>query len=41
MGHIFKVEWWEKHPSGCSFGLFIGMEIGKGKEALIGIHLLK
>ena len=19
MGHIFKVEWWEGHPSGCSF----------------------
>ena len=21
MGHIFQVEWLEKHPSWCSFGL--------------------
>jgi len=21
MGHVFQVEWWEKHPSGCSFSL--------------------
>ena len=20
MGHIFQVEWWEGHRSGCSFG---------------------
>jgi len=19
--HVFQVEWWEKHPSGCSFQL--------------------
>ena len=19
MGHILQAEWWEKHPSGCSF----------------------
>jgi len=21
MEQVFQVEWWEKHPSGCSFGL--------------------
>ena len=20
MGHVFQDEWWEGHPSGCSFG---------------------
>jgi len=20
MKHIFQAEWWERHPSGCSFG---------------------
>ena len=20
MRHIFQAEWWEQHPSGCSFG---------------------
>ena len=30
MGHIFQVEWWEKHPSRCSFQLLWLKEIGKG-----------
>ena len=34
MGHIFQTEYWEKHHSGCSFGLLwlkeIGKENGKG-----------
>ena len=21
IGHVFQDEWWEKHPSGCSFRL--------------------
>jgi len=21
MGHVFQTEWWEKHPSECSFDL--------------------
>ena len=31
MGNTFQVEWWEKHPSGCSFGLLWLKEIGKDK----------
>jgi len=30
-----------KHPNGCSFGLLWLKEIGKGKEALIGILFMK
>ena len=30
MGHLFQVEWWEKHPSGCSFQLLWLKENGKG-----------
>jgi len=30
MGHVFQVECWEKHPSGCSLSLSMAMEIGKG-----------
>ena len=30
MGHVFQVEWWKKHPSGCHFGLLWLTEIGKG-----------
>jgi len=30
MGHVFQVEWWEKHPSRCSFLFIIAKEIGKG-----------
>lgn len=22
MGLVFQVEWWEKHPSGCSLGYY-------------------
>ena len=35
MGHVFHVEFWENHPSGCSFWFIMSKEIGKGKEALI------
>jgi len=31
MGHVFKVECWEKHPSRGSFGLLWLGEIGNGK----------
>jgi len=45
MGHVFQVEWWEKHPSGCHFWFIIakgiGNRIGKGKEALIDILFMK
>jgi len=30
MGHVFQAKWWEKHPSGCSFGLLWLREIFKG-----------
>jgi len=30
MGHEFQIEWWEKHPSGCSFQLIWLKEIIKG-----------
>ena len=29
MGHVFEVEWWEKHPSGCRFWFIMDKEIGK------------
>ena len=32
MGHVFQVEFWEKHPSGFSFGLLWLREIDKGFE---------
>ncbi len=31
MGHVSQAEWWEKHPSGCSFSLLWLNEFGKGK----------
>jgi len=31
-GHVFQAEWWEKHPSGCSFGLLWLNKIGKAIE---------
>ena len=30
MEHLFQVEFWTKHPSGCSFWLLWLKEIGKG-----------
>ena len=30
MRYIFQVEWWEKYPSGCHFGLLWLKEIVKG-----------
>jgi len=30
MGYIFQAKLWEKHPSGCSFGLLWLKEIGNG-----------
>ena len=43
MGHVLQVEFWEKHPSGCSFQFIMEKEISKdirkGKEASIGIYL--
>ena len=48
MGHIFQVEWWEKHPSGCSFSLLwlrkLAKEMAKAlerHEAFIGILSIK
>ena len=38
MGHIFESEWWEKHPSGCSFWLLWLKEIGKGFGKAWGIN---
>lgn len=32
MEHVFQVECWEKHSSGCSFQLLWLKEIGKGFE---------
>ena len=29
MGHIFQDEWWEKHPSGCSFQLILPRKLAK------------
>ena len=48
MGHVFQDEWWEKSPSGCSFGLLWLRKLEKTmekalkrKEALIGILFMK
>jgi len=41
MGHVFQVEWWEKHLHGLSLWFIMAKEIGKGKEALIGILFMK
>jgi len=46
MGHLFRVEWPEKHPSGCSFWLLWLNEIGKcsgkgfGKANGINCHFI-
>ena len=36
MGHVFQAEWWEKHPSGCSFNLLwlrkLAKEMAKALE---------
>ena len=32
MGHIFQAEWWEKHPSGCSFDLLWLRKLAKEME---------
>ena len=41
MGHLFQVECWAKHPSGCSFGLLwlrkLTMAKEKALERQIGI----
>ena len=36
MGHVFQDEWWEKHPSVCSFQLLWLKEIGKGNNKGFG-----
>jgi len=44
MGHVFQVEWWEKHPSGYSFRLLWLKEFGKGNGKGFGKakwHLLE
>jgi len=48
MGHIFQVEWWEKHPSGFHFGLLwlmnLEKEMGKDlerNEAFVDILFMK
>jgi len=32
MGHISQAEWWEKHPSGCSFWLLWVRKLEKEME---------
>ena len=32
MGHLFQANCWEKHPSGCSFGLLWLRKLEKEKE---------
>ena len=32
MGHIFQVEWWKKHPSGCSLWLLWLRKLAKAME---------
>ena len=32
MGHFFQAECWEKHPSGCSFGLLWLRKLAKALE---------
>jgi len=32
MGHLFQVECWAKHPSGCSFGLLWLRKLAKAME---------
>jgi len=46
MGHVFQAEWWEKHPSGCSFSLILLRKLAMGMakalerhDAFIGIYL--
>ena len=46
MGHLFETKCWEKHPSGCSFGLLWLRILEKEKdlernEPLIGILFMK
>jgi len=41
IGHVLQAEWWEKHPSGCSFGLLwlrkLAKEMNKVLERQNGI----
>ena len=48
MAHVFQVECWEKHPSGCSFRLLWLIKLAKEmekalerQETLIGILFMK
>ena len=48
MGHLFQVECWARHPSGCSFGLLWLRKLEKAmekdmerKEAFIDILFMK
>jgi len=36
MWHVFQVEWWENIIVGMTYRLFMAMEIGKGKDEIIG-----
>ena len=42
MGRVFEVEWWEKHPSGFSFGLLwlrkLEKEMENDLEKALGIN---
>ena len=38
MGHIFQAQLWEKHPSGCSFGLLWLRKLEKDLKGKIGIN---
>jgi len=38
MGHEFQAKWWEKHPSGCSFGLLWLRKLAKAMEKSLERH---
>ena len=37
MGYVFQAECWANSLVGITFGLFMAMEIGKGKEVITEI----
>ena len=45
MGHVFQVEWWAGHPSGCSFGCLWLRKLAKAmakelkRQKCILVHL--
>jgi len=44
MGHLFQVEFWEIHPTGCSFGCLWLRKLAKalkGKKAILAHLFMK